>query len=193
MMLASTRPRAGQREADGMVEQGGGHGAGTDAVALAQAYYLDDRHQFGCAETSYIVLKVAFDLDDPTDPSAAVALNGGIAYSGGLCGALTGAALAVGMLAERRIHDHARAKRVAREIVAGALEAFREEHGAVDCRELIGYDLRAPGGHDAFLASGSWRDGCMRQIASVVGRLAGLADPAAWDRAVREVEAPPEG
>lgn len=175
-----------------MADQGGGHGARADAVALARAYYLDEQHEFGCAETSYMVLKAAFDIDDPMDPSAAVALNGGIAYSGGLCGALTGAALAVGMLAERRIDDHGRAKRVARELVAGTLDAFREEYGAVNCRDLIGYDLRAPGGHDAFLASGAWRDGCMRQIEFVVGRLAALADSAAWDRAVRDVEAPPE-
>jgi C_GCAxxG_C_C family probable redox protein len=164
-----------------------------DAVALARAYYLDERHQFGCAETSYMVLKAAYGLDDPMDPSAAVAFNGGIAYSGGLCGALTGAALAVGMLAERRIDDHGRAKHVARELVASTLEAFRAEHGAVDCRELIRFDLRAPGGHDAFLASGDWRDTCMRQIEFVVERLATLADVTAWDRAVREVEVPPGG
>lgn len=175
-----------------MTQQEGEHWTGVDAVALARATYLDEGHRFGCAETAYMVLKVAYALDDPMDPAAAVALNGGVAYSGGLCGAITGAALAVGILAERRIADHARAKRVARELVAGTLEAFRRAHGAVDCRDLIGYDLRAPGGHDAFLASGVWRDGCMRQIGFVVERLAVLGGWAAWDRAVREIEAPPE-
>jgi C_GCAxxG_C_C family probable redox protein len=176
-----------------MAEQQGGSGSGVDAVALARAYYLDARHQFGCAETAFMVLKAAYGVDDPMDPAAAVALNGGVAYSGGLCGAITGAALAVGMLAERRIADHATAKRVARTLVAGTLDAFRVEYGAVDCRALIGYDLRAPGGHDAFLASGAWRDGCMRQIEFVVGRLAAVADPAAWDAAVREIEARSQG
>lgn len=171
-----------------MAEPGPGERrAAADAVALARTYYLDARNQFGCAETSYIVLKAAFALDEPMDPAAAVALNGGIAYSGGMCGALTGAALALGMLAERRIDDHALAKRVAREIVAATLEAFRAEHGAVDCRDLIGVDLRAPGGHEAFIASGLWREGCMRQIEFVVGRLAPLGDGGAWDGAVREV------
>jgi C_GCAxxG_C_C family probable redox protein len=174
-----------------MAEQDGGSGAAVDAIALARAYYLEERHQFGCAETVYMVLKAAYGLDDPMDSAAAVALNGGIAYSGGLCGAITGAALAVGMLAERRISSHAAAKRVAREIVADTLEAFREVHGAVDCRVLIGYDLRAPGGHEAFLASEVWRTSCMRQIEFVVARLARLADARAWERAVRDVEAPP--
>ncbi len=175
-----------------MAEQEPGHRDRAEAVALARAHYLDERHRFGCAETVYMTLKSAYGLDDPADPAAAVALNGGVAYSGGLCGAITGAALAVGMLAEQRLPDHATAKRVARELVAGTLDAFRDEHGAVDCRDLIGYDLRASHGHDAFLASGAWREGCMGQIEFVVGRLAALADGAAWERAVREIDVPPE-
>ena len=164
-----------------------------DPVRLARRYYLDERHLFGCAETALIVLKGAYDLDDPMDSSPAVALNGGIAWSGGPCGALTGAALAVGMLAERRIDDHARAKLVARETIATLLEEFRAEHGATDCRELIGLDLREPGGHEAFLAGGAWRDVCLRQIEFVVARLAALADPAEWERAVGAIEARSEG
>ncbi len=175
-----------------MTEQGGGHEGRADAVALAQNYYLDDGHQFGCAETVFMVLKDAYGLDDPTDPAAAMALNGGVGYSGGPCGAITGAALAVGMLAERRIAHHDTAKRVARELVYGTLDAFRSEYGSIDCRELIGYDFRTPGAHDAFVASGAWRDGCMGQIKFVVGRLAALADPDVWDLAVRGVEAPSE-
>ena len=136
-----------------------------------------------------MVLKTVYGLDDPMDPAPAIALNGGIGYSGGMCGSLTGAALAVGMLAERRLHDHARAKVIARELVADTLETFRAEHGALDCRDLIGYDLRVPGGHAAFIASGLWRSHCMGQIETIVGHLAGLADPVAWERAVTEIEA----
>jgi C_GCAxxG_C_C family probable redox protein len=160
-----------------------------DAVGLARVYYLDERHLFGCAETVFIVLKGAYGLDDPMDSSPAVALNGGIAWSGGPCGALTGAALAVGMLAERRIDDHARAKLVAREVIAALIDEFREAHGAIDCRALTGLDLRAPGGHEAFVAGDAWREACMRQIELVVRRLAPLADPAAWERTVRAIEA----
>jgi hypothetical protein len=177
----------GRADTSGRDAHAGGDAAAA-AVALARTIYLDERHPYGCAETSYMVLLTAFGLD-PGDAGAAMALNGGIAYSGGPCGALTGAAIAVGRLAERRIGDHARAKRVAREIVAEAMACFRVEHGAVDCRDLIGVDLQAPGGHDAFLASGSWRDGCMRQIESVVRRLAPLTDQGIWDDTDGEIEA----
>ena len=53
-----------------------------------------------------MVLKEAFGLPDPLDPSAAMTLNGGVAYSGGVCGAISGASLAVGLLASRRFKSH---------------------------------------------------------------------------------------
>ncbi len=161
------------------------------ALAQADAYYLDDAHPYGCAETTFMTLKGVYGLDDPADPAAAIALNGGIGYSGGPCGAVTGAALAVGLLAERRIADHKKAKLVARELVHGTMEAFSREHGAIDCRQLIGYDLRAPGEHDAFIESGLWREACAGQIRFVVGHLAVLADDEAWETAVDRVEARP--
>jgi C_GCAxxG_C_C family probable redox protein len=172
-----------------MAQQPTGQDAEEAAVGLARDLYLDEAHPYGCAETCFMVLKTIYGLDHPLDPSAAIGLNGGVGWSGAMCGALTGAALALGLLAERRIPDHPRAKLVARELVADALERFRVVHGSVDCRELIGCDLRTPGEHDAFLASGIWRTRCMGQIETTVAHLAGLAAPATWDQAVEGIEA----
>jgi C_GCAxxG_C_C family probable redox protein len=162
----------------------------SDPLVQARRRFLDRRNLYGCAETAFIVLKAAYGLDDPDDASAAMALNGGVAYGGGTCGAITGAALAVGLLAGRRVADHREAKRVARELIAEVMDAFRAEHGAVDCRELIALDLRAPGAHRAFIRSGVWRDRCMPQIEFVVARLTPLADEAAWGEAVGRLATP---
>jgi C_GCAxxG_C_C family probable redox protein len=158
------------------------------AIAQADAYYLDDDHPYGCAETVFMTLKGLYGLEAPSDASAAMAFNGGIAYSGGPCGAITGGAMAVGILAEQRLPDHQRAKTVARELVREAMELFQARHGAVDCRTLIGYDLQAPGEHQTFIDSGLWREACAGQIRTVVGHLAGLADDETWAAAVREIE-----
>lgn len=163
-----------------------------EPVEQARRLFLDSRNLYGCAETTFIVLKTVYGLEDPEDSSAAMALNGGVAYGGGPCGAISGAALALGLLAGRRIADHREAKRVARDLLARLMDDFRGEHGAVDCRDLIGLDLRAPGAHRAFLRSGVWRDRCMPQIEFVIRRLASLADSAAWDDALaRNAAAPP--
>jgi len=160
------------------------------AVTLARQYFLDERNVYGCAETTFMVLKEAFDLDAPTDPSAAMALNGGVAYSGGVCGAISGGAMAVGMLADRRIPDHRTAKRVARLIIADLMDEFGRAHGTVDCRGLIGTDLRAPGAHETFISSGVWRR-CIEPIEFALLRLVPLADRAHWDRVVEDLEPAP--
>jgi C_GCAxxG_C_C family probable redox protein len=167
------------------------HGRREDAVETARRLFLDERNLYGCAETTFVVLKAAFGLEDPADPSPAMALNGGVAYGGGTCGAISGAALALGMLAGRRIADHGHAKRVARELTVELMDAFRAAHGAVDCRDLLGVDLRAPGAHEAFIAGGAWRDRCMAQIEFAVARTAPLADAATWWDAVARIEAAP--
>jgi len=159
-----------------------------EAVKLARRYFLDVRNVYGCAETTFMVLKAAYGLDDPTDPSPAMALNGGIAYSGGTCGAISGSALAVGMLAERRIEDHRTAKRAARLIIARLMDDFREAHGAVDCRALIGIDLRSPGGHETLIASDVWIRRCMRQIEFTLRRLVPLADWTTWERTLADLD-----
>lgn len=156
----------------------GQEGAATvaDVRARARALYLDDSHPYGCAETTFVTLKEAFGLPDAADASLAMALNGGVAWSGGVCGAVTGAALAVGGLAASRTPDHAAAKAIAREVVAGLIDGFEAEFGAIDCRALLGRDIRTPEAHAAFIESGIWRTACLRQIEFAVDRLAGLTD-----------------
>lgn len=127
-----------------------------------------------------MVLKEAFGLPDPRDSSAAMALNGGVAYSGGVCGAISGASLAVGLLASRRFKSHAQAKHAAREVIASLMDDFRAEHGAVDCRALVGREIRTPEQHRAFIDSGIWRVSCMSQIEFVVRALASLPAEEAW-------------
>jgi len=150
--------------------------SGQVAVQAARRRFLDDANTFGCAETTLAVLREAFGLPDTDAAAAALALNGGIAYTGAMCGALTGAALALGELAARRISDRHLAKGAARSSVQALIDEFDDTFGAVDCRALIGQDLRAPGAHDAFIASGIWRDRCMTQIEFAIRRSIVAAD-----------------
>lgn len=159
-----------------------------EAICRARVAFLDDRHELGCAETTFVVLAGAFGLPDGAEPSAAMALNGGVGYSGGTCGAITGAAVAIGMLSGSRIAEHRRAKRVARAVTSRLIGEFDAAHGATACRELIGRDIRTSEQHAAFLESGIWREVCMRQIESAIRSALPLADPRTWDRSVREID-----
>ncbi len=153
----------------------------TDSASeRAREIFLTDDNEHGCAETSYVVLKRAFDLPDADNSAAAMALNGGVAYAGGVCGAISGAALAVGQLAGERIDDHHEAKTAAREVMMDLMDRFEAEFGSTTCRGLTGFDLRAPGEHDRFIETGFWRTNCVRQIEFAVDYLERLDETAGW-------------
>jgi C_GCAxxG_C_C family probable redox protein len=159
-----------------------------EARRLAHRTFVTEDNIYGCAETSYMVLKHAFGLPCPDDSGPAMALNGGVAYAGSICGALSGAALAVGELASARIADHAMAKRMARGLVRSVMDDFRMRFGSIECRQLIGFDLRQPDEHERFIDSGIWRRVCADQVEHAVGRLAELGSKTTWGEAMAELE-----
>ena len=159
-----------------------------EAVEIARAAFLRDDNYYGCAESALVALQSIFGLPDPEDSSAAMALNGGIAYSGGMCGAVSGAALALGRLAESRTNDHRQAKRIARHLTQQLITEFKAEFESADCRDLIDYEIAIPDQHDAFIASDVWRTTCMRQIEFSVSRLADLANERAWEDRLAQLE-----
>lgn len=158
-------------------------------LQAARDYFLTEENIYGCAETTFMALKHAYGLPDPGDSSAAMVLNGGVAYGGGICGAISGAAMAVGMLAERRIPDHNQAKRTARRIIMRYMDQFEAEHRSVNCRDLIELDIRDESQHHTFIESGIWRTICMGQIEFAVRQLGRLGDEDAWRQVVSELNA----
>jgi C_GCAxxG_C_C family probable redox protein len=160
----------------------------TQPIELTRSLFLRDDNHYGCAETSLVALQKLYGLSEADDSSSAMVLNGGVAYSGGVCGAISGAAMAVGRLAGQRIDDHKEAKRTARKIIQRLLVEFDTEFGSHNCSSLIEYDISTQKGHDEFIESGVWRNTCMKQLEFSVGRLAGLADPDVWDEEVASLE-----
>jgi C_GCAxxG_C_C family probable redox protein len=154
------------------------------ARRLARDLFLRDDNYYGCAESTLVALQELYGLTGALDSSAAMVFNGGVAYGGGICGAISGAAMAIGRLAEARIADHQRAKRIARRLVQDLVKDFEAEFGSRNCSDLIEYEISLPSEHDAFIASGVWRDTCMRQIEFSVSRLSQLNDEDSWRRAV---------
>ena len=151
-----------------------------EAIELARATFITEENTHGCAETALIVLQQAYGLPGAADSSSAMALNGGVAWSGGPCGAITGAAMAVGRLSAQRIDDHKEAKRAARAIIARLMSEFRARYGHTDCSDLIGLDISTPEGHAAFIEGQVWHTVCIDQIEFVLRRLVALRDDEVW-------------
>jgi C_GCAxxG_C_C family probable redox protein len=89
---------------------------------------------------------------DPELTALARQFGGGIAGTGETCGALTGAALALSL----RDYQAAEAAGPAasRRALQESAQRFAAEFGALQCRDLTGFDLGTPEGHEAFVKSG---------------------------------------
>ncbi len=114
---------------------------------------------------------------DPDMVTTARYLGGGIAGMGEACGALTGAALALGLrdthLADQPADLGSRTRARLQELIHG----FTVEFGARRCGALTGCDLSTPEGHDAFVASEAAAR-CPKYVGWVCDRLAPmLLDP----------------
>jgi len=127
---------------------------------------------YSCAESSLKVLAELYGLENDRIWTAASGLGGGVARHQSMCGALLGAALALGL---REGLSGGGAKVVSggvRPKVRRLLDGFRERFGAVDCRQLVPYDFNAPGGYEAFRNSDTMQQKCHHYVRYVVETLA---------------------
>jgi hypothetical protein len=106
---------------------------------------------------------------------------------GGTCGAITGAAMAVGRLAAQRIADHREAKRVARNITARLMDSFEAAYGHTNCRDLLNLDISTESGHASFIEGKIWHTICMDQITFALRELVALHDEQVWRDTVRQL------
>ena len=101
---------------------------------------------FNCAEAVLTVLcgrmKKLGRSYSGVVPSVATGFGGGIGRSGGICGALSGVVLALGlMVRHERAEDFERKYKVY-DLVSRVVRDFEREFGSSCCRDLIGMDLR---------------------------------------------------
>lgn len=90
------------------------------------------------------------------------------------CGAVSAAAVSLGLRHRCAIGDKSRAK-LARSLIrrsAGQLvEAFARRFGDITCKGLLGIDFSKPGEYERFREDGLWRDKCRRYVQFIIAEL----------------------
>lgn len=117
------------------------------SVDRAKQIALDKfKEKFNCAESTLMGLVEAFEMDCPCSPRIATAFGGGMGGCGEVCGALTGAMMALGLKFGRDSAADLDAKALTYGKVRELFAAFREKFGSIQCFDLIGIDLTTPEG-----------------------------------------------
>jgi len=129
-----------------------------------------------CAESIVLAMAESQGIQSPLLPKIATGFCGGVADTGGMCGALAGAIMGIGLAAGRTSPDEPidPAFRLSREL----LNAFEREFGSINCRQLTGCDLTTEAGRRAFEEGGVFAR-CQRYVesaATIATRLIGDSD-----------------
>lgn len=104
---------------------------------------------FNCAES--VLLTLTKEFNRPTNliiPSIATGFGGGIARTGSICGALSGATMVIGLIVGRNRPDELDKKETVYEMASKMITDFEKEFGTCLCKDLIGCDLRTPEGRE---------------------------------------------
>jgi C_GCAxxG_C_C family probable redox protein len=100
-------------------------------------------HQgYNCAESVLLAATSGLNAESPLLPRLASGFGGGVSRCQLLCGALSGAVMAIGLKFGRDTAADPRDPAYTR--VRGLLAGFQDRFGALDCRTLTGYDFADP-------------------------------------------------
>jgi len=99
---------------------------------------------FNCAQAVFAAFAPRYGLEEKTALKIASPFGGGVARRGEICGAVTGALLALGL---KEGAETPAGKEHIYQLAGEFLRRFTAEHGSLLCRDLIGCDISTPEGH----------------------------------------------
>jgi C_GCAxxG_C_C family probable redox protein len=135
----------------------------TNSSQRALELFLQD---YNCAQSVYAASATGTSLSETQRLAQAAPFGGGVARQGEICGALTGALMAMGEFhTEALAADRTAAQALLYARAQQLVDTFRKAHGAVTCRELTGCSLSTEAGHRAFKETGVRDKVCVKLVA----------------------------
>jgi C_GCAxxG_C_C family probable redox protein len=96
------------------------------------------------------------------------AFGGGMARMGETCGAVTGALMAIGLKYGMTQAKDEKARDKTYKLAQEFATRFKERHGSIVCRDLLGYDLGKPEGRKGALEKGLFTTLCPQFVQDAV-------------------------
>jgi C_GCAxxG_C_C family probable redox protein len=144
----------------------------TEAVRIALERFTSRPAMNHCAPSVIMTLQETYDLPGGEIMQwVANSFQGGVC-SGEICGAISGAAIAYGLLAYQVLPHTDHDRRVAAIANARALrdltQGFAHTFGSVHCHTLLGKDKRTPEENARFIREAGWVRTCSPYVAYVI-------------------------
>ena len=144
----------------------------TMEIDLAVQRFADG---YSCSQAVFSTFAPRLGVEDDVAMKLASAFGGGIGRRGEVCGAVTGALMALG-LARGHADNAEESKTVTYAVVDEFLRRFGELHGAVVCRTLIGHSISTPEGLQGARDAGVFKTVCPDLVADATAIVASILD-----------------
>jgi C_GCAxxG_C_C family probable redox protein len=129
---------------------------------------------YNCAQSVLAGCGRDYGLPRDTAVKVAQAFGGGVARTGNLCGAVTGALMVIGLKRAVKDPKDAEARDAAYRLAKEFIARFQARHGATLCRDLLGCDLSTDEGLRHAHETGLTRTTCPKFIRDAVAILEDL-------------------
>jgi C_GCAxxG_C_C family probable redox protein len=127
---------------------------------------------YNCAQSVFAACATDQGISESQRLTLAAPFGGGIARQGEICGALTGALLALGEAAgAEMVTDPVAGRDALYEQAHQLTESFRTAHGSILCRELTGCALDTEQGQRRFKEQGLYQNLCTKLVAFAAGQV----------------------
>lgn len=116
----------------------------------------------GCSESVLLAVSQEFGIESEIIPKIASCFAGGIGNSGSVCGAVTGAVMAIGLIVKEgnSMEDYMEKMSMVQEL----RQRFEDEMQTIICHELTGADLMTPEGIEEFMKSDIPQEVCFPAV-----------------------------
>ena len=136
------------------------------------------REGYNCAQSMLAACGPDYGLPRETAVRVALAFGGGIGRTGNLCGAATGALMAIGLKCSAKDAKDPAVKAEAYRLAQEFLARFKARSGSLLCRDIIGCDLSTPEGFKYAVESGRHDAICPKALRDAAEILEELVNPA---------------
>jgi C_GCAxxG_C_C family probable redox protein len=136
-----------------------------ETIRAAEGHAADG---FLCSEAVLLALSESMGVESELIPRVATGFAAGVARTGNVCGALSGAIMGVGLRYGRdapTTEPYRRPYWYSR----GLAEAFEEAYGSVTCLGVLGLDIDDPDDYRRYTEEDMWATKCREIIKTATG------------------------
>ena len=124
-----------------------------DAVKKSMKYFGTD---YNCSQSVMKSVLESKGLDFDEIFQLAAGFGGGVGLQGHICGAVSGAVAALGVINGTKISDVRKHKQATYQSVEKFMQLFKKKHGSIICDDLTGIEMADKAAHERAIEDGTF-------------------------------------